>query len=77
MLSKRGPVLSLIALSLVLGVFPYVELSTGASSPITAGASQSDLGQWMVRSNPPGVVLMSRTFKGSPYGNQVVNVLFV
>jgi len=77
MFSKRRPVLSLIALSLFLGVLPYLELRSGLGSPVTSKANQSDLGQWMVRSNPPGVVLMSRTFKGSPYGNQVVNVLFV
>ena len=77
MLSKQGPVLSLIALSLVLGVLPSAELPHGLSKHLTAPADQSNLGQWMVRSNPPGVVLMSKTFKGSPYGDQVVNVLFV
>ena len=65
---KRSPVLSLIALSLVLGILPSAEPSNGNSSRLAARANQSDLGQWMVRSNPPGVVLMSRTFKGQPKG---------
>src|SRR2546425_12870822 len=77
MQSRKRRSLALLASLLTLAVISSGDLSRRLSMRSAAQAAQSGLGQWTLRSNTPGLIWASRTFKSSPYGNQVVNILFV
>lgn len=77
MQSREHRTLGLFTSLLTLAVISSGDLSGRFSMQSAPEAAQSDFGQWTLRSNTPGLIWASRTFKSSPYGNQVVKVLFV